>query len=139
MVLAYFTTSSREDENLPIIMDAVNWLKLRYNLSVLVVRSDNEMNRNKTKAWLNNRGITFERCAPDTHDQNGTAEHMGWIIMAKARAMRLSGKIPHALWREIVSTAAYLYNRTPRYSLGWKSPYEVFHDYVMTSQGVTGP
>jgi hypothetical protein len=23
--------------------------------------------------------------------------------------------------------AAYLYGRTPRYSLGWKSPYEVFH------------
>lgn len=139
MVLAYFTTSSREDENLPILKDVVNWLKLRYNLPISVVRSDSEMNRNKTKAWLNDRGIAFERCAPDTHDQNGTAERMGWIIIAKARAMRLSGKLPHALWREIVSTAVYLYNRTPRYSLEWKSPYEVFHDHVMTSQGVTGP
>jgi hypothetical protein len=137
--LGYFTTSSREDENLTIIKDTVNWLKLRYNLPISVVRSDSEMNRNKTKAWLNDRGITFERCAPDTHDQNGIAESMGRIIMAKARAMRLSGRLPHALWREIVSTAIYLYNRTPRYSLGWKSPYEAFHDHVMTSQGVTGP
>jgi hypothetical protein len=52
--------------------------------------------------------------------------------MAKARAMKLSGKLPHALWREIVSAA-------PRHSLRWKCPYEVLNDYVMTSQGVTGP
>jgi hypothetical protein len=139
MVLAYFTTCPREDENLPIIKEAINWLQLRYKLAVFVVRSDNEMNRNKTKAWFNRRGIAFERCAPDTHDQNGTAERIGGLIMAKARAMRLSGRLPHALWREIVSAATYLYNRTPRYSLEWKSPYEVFHDYVMASQGVTGP
>ena len=139
MVLAYFTTCPRENENLPIIKEAINWLQLRYKLAVFVVRSDNEMNRNKTKAWFNRRGIAFERCAPDTHDQNGTAERIGGLIMAKARAMRLSGRLPHALWREIVSAATYLYNRTPRYSLEWKSPYEVFHDYVMASQGVTGP
>jgi hypothetical protein len=24
-------------------------------------------------------------------------------------------------------------------SLGWRTPYEVFHNYVMTAQGVTGP
>jgi hypothetical protein len=77
MVLAYFTTCPRENENLPIIKEAINWLQLRYKLAVFVVRSDNEMNRNKTKAWFNRRGIAFERCAPDTHDQNGTAERIG--------------------------------------------------------------
>ena len=40
MTLAYFTTSAREDENLPIIKDAINWLHLRYGLKVSVVRSD---------------------------------------------------------------------------------------------------
>jgi hypothetical protein len=43
MTLAYFTTSAREDENLPIIKDAINWLHLRYNLKVSVVKSDDEM------------------------------------------------------------------------------------------------
>jgi hypothetical protein len=65
MTLAYFTTSAREDENLPIIKDAINWLHLRYNLKVSVVKLDDEMVRNKTKAWLINRSISFERCAPD--------------------------------------------------------------------------
>jgi hypothetical protein len=120
----YFTTSSREDENLPILKDAVNWLKLRYNLPISVVRSDSEMNRNKTKAWLNDRGIAFERCAPDTHNQNGTAERMERIIMAKARAMRLSGKLP-TLCGEKLYLRQYIYT-TGR--LEWKSPYEVFHD-----------
>jgi hypothetical protein len=38
-----------------------------------------------------------------------------------------------------VATATYLYNRTPRYSLGWKSPYEAFYEYVIENEGVTGP
>ena len=139
MTLAYFTTSAREDENLPIIKDAINWLHLRYSLKVSVVRSDDEMARNRTKAWLINRGISFERCAPDTHEQNGTSERLGRLIMEKARAMRFSGRLPHALWRDIVAAATYLYNRTPRYSLQWKSPYEAFHEHVMASQEVNGP
>jgi hypothetical protein len=56
--------------------------------------------------------------------------------MEKARAMRLSGRLPHALWRDIVAAATYLYNRTPRYYLGWKSPYEASNEHVMASQGV---
>ena len=32
MTLAYFTTCAKENENLPIIRDAINWLHLRYNL-----------------------------------------------------------------------------------------------------------
>jgi hypothetical protein len=139
MTLGYYTTCAKEAENLPIIQDAINWLHLRYILAVSMVRSDSEMSRNKTKEWLNRRGIGFERCAPHTHAQNGIAERMGGVIMEKARAMRLSSRLPHALWREIVATAVYLYNRTPRHSLKWKSPYEAFHQYVMTAQGATAP
>ena len=139
MILTYFTTCPKEDENLQIIKDAVNYLKLRYNLEVKIVRSDNEMNRIKTKKWFNQQGIDFECCAPETHEQNGISERMGRLIMEKARAMRLSAKLPHALWKEIVATAAYLYNRTPRHPLAWKSPYETLNEHVMTSEGVTGP
>ena len=123
MTLAYFTTCTKENENLPIIQDAINWLHLRYNLAVKIVRSDGEMNRNRTKAWLTSRGIDFEKCAPDTHEQNGVAERIGRLIVEKARAMRLSAHLPHALWQEIIATAVYLYNRTPKHNLEWKSPY----------------
>ena len=139
MTLAYFTTCSKENENLPILRDAINWLQMRYDLKVKIVRSDGEMNRNNTKTWLKSRGIEFEKCAPDTHEQNGLAERMGRLIIEKARAMRLSARLPHALWREIIATAVYLYNRTPKHSLEWKSPYEAFHQITMSAEGVTGP
>ena len=94
MTQAYFTTCSKENENLTIIRDAINWLHLRYNIAVKKVRSDGEMNWNRMKAWLTSRGIEFEKCAPDTHEQNGLAERMGRVIIEKARVMRLSGKLP---------------------------------------------
>jgi hypothetical protein len=78
MTLSYFTTCSKEDENIPIVRDAVNWLHLRHNLAVSLVRSDGEMDREKTKEWLRKRGIDFEKCAPDTHEQNGVAEKR-WV------------------------------------------------------------
>jgi len=49
MTLSYFTACSKEDENLPIVRGAVNWLHLRYNLAVFLVRSDGEMDRENTK------------------------------------------------------------------------------------------
>jgi hypothetical protein len=37
IVLTYFTTYSKEDENLLILQDAVNFLQIRYNLKVKIV------------------------------------------------------------------------------------------------------
>jgi hypothetical protein len=67
MTLPYFTNCVRENENLPIIKEVINWLHLWYNLKVRIIRSDGEMNRNRTKEWLKSRGIELEKCAPDTH------------------------------------------------------------------------
>ena len=39
MAMTYFTQSSRESENLPLITDFVTFLALRYNLEVKVIRS----------------------------------------------------------------------------------------------------
>jgi hypothetical protein len=64
---------------------------------------------------------------------------MNRVIIEKARSMRLSGKLHHSLWQEIISTAIYLYNRTPREGPDSKSPYEAFHDITMPAEGVTGP
>ena len=52
--------------------------------------------------------------------------------------MRLLAHLPHALWREIIATAVYLYNRTPKHNLEWKSLYEVFHDVTMLAEQITG-
>jgi hypothetical protein len=65
------------------------------------------------EAWMYEQGILFEPSAPDTHDQNGRAERLGGVIIAKGRSMRIRAKLPHDLWQETVNTAVYLYNQTP--------------------------
>ena len=139
MAMTYFTQSSKESKNLPLITDFVTFLALRYNLEVKVNRSDNELNRIQTRAWCESVGISLELCAPDTHAQNGGAERFGRLIVEKARAMRLSANLPHKLWRDVIETAGYLYNRTPRQSNNWKLPYEAFHTYIFDKEEVSGP
>ncbi len=113
MAITYFTQSAKEDKNLLLAQDFVTWLAFCYNMNVKVVRSDNQMNRIKKKAWCNHVSILFKPCAPDTHLQNRDAERFGRLKMEKAYAIRLSANPLHKLWREIVAAATYLYNRTP--------------------------
>lgn len=49
MAIADFTELAKKEENLPLMKDFVTWLALWHNLEVKVIRSDNEMNRIKTK------------------------------------------------------------------------------------------
>ena len=67
-------------------------------------------------------GITTERTAPDTPDQNGAAERSGGVILTKARSMRIQASLPANLWPEIIKAAGYLNNRTPKRKLQWKTP-----------------
>ena len=53
--------------------------------------------------------------------------------------MRLSANLPHRFWQEIITSATYLYNRTPRASNNWMSPYEAFYTYVFDKEEVSGP
>ncbi|KAK1920118.1 hypothetical protein P3342_002414 [Pyrenophora teres f. teres] len=81
-------------------------------------------------------GIAVEPSAPDTQAQNGGAERSGGVIKEKSRAMRLDANLPWELWPEVVRSAVYLYNRTPRYSNRWRSPYEEFFTRVTYQIGV---
>jgi len=140
MVFPYFmSTHGTEQENLRVVKDFVQWCHRRYNLRVKVIRSDNELNRGRTKAWIRDQGISFEASAPNTHDQNGRAERSGGVIMEKARAMRISAKLPHDMWMESVNAAVYLYNRTPRHASRWETPYKRFYTFLDQHEQASGP
>jgi hypothetical protein len=40
------------------------------------------------------------------------------------------------MWPEIVQAAVYLYNRTPRLSNKWRSPYNVFFTFAAQQAGI---
>ncbi|KAI1562171.1 hypothetical protein PtrEW13061_012143, partial [Pyrenophora tritici-repentis] len=61
----------------------------------------------------------------DPSEQNGLSEQAGKMIVIRARAIRIDGRLPMELSNECCLVAVYLLNRTPVESLGWKTPYEV--------------
>lgn len=134
-----YALSDRKTHTILAVFKAhIQWLKRQYGIEVKVVECDNEIKINKPQieAWLVNQGISVDPSAPNTQSQNGGAERSGGVIKTKARAMRVGSRLPAHLWPEIVKAAVYLYNRTPRYSLGWKTPYDTFFEAVSRRQGV---
>jgi hypothetical protein len=65
------TTFGTEKENLAVLKDDVEYLEKRHDLTVKVVRSDNEFNRSCVTTGLQR---VIEPSAPRTPQQNGLAE-----------------------------------------------------------------
>ena len=106
----------------------IKLFEVQYEVRLKIVEADNEINTQKPRVreYLEEKGIQLEPSAPYTQAQNGGAERSGGVIKEKIRAM--AGRLPNKLWPEICRAAVYLSNRTPRYALDWRSPYEKFFD-----------
>lgn len=117
--------------------DFLVWLLNQHKTRPKVLETDNELARSiKIKRYLSRLGIVIEPSSPNTPAQNGGAERSGGVIMSRARAMRAHAKLPKFLHFETLGAAVYLNNRTPKQSLGWRTPYEVFHTYFYRRQGL---
>ena len=131
MVSPYFMrTKGQEKENFAALKDYIEYVETRHKMEVKIVHSDNELFTKRIRNWLTKKKIDCEPSAPRTQQQNGMAERSGGVIMTQSRTMRISANLPHGLWKEIVNAATYLHNRTPRESLGWRTPYEVFYSHA---------
>ena len=102
----------------------------KLGLRIYTIRSDIEgaLNSDRIIALLSEEGITYERTVASTLEQNGLAEASGDILIRKARALRVHADLPQSLWPDLIQTASYLDNRTPREQLGWKTPYEMVYN-----------
>jgi hypothetical protein len=78
---------------------------------------------------LKDLGIVVEPRAEYTEEQNSLSEQAGKMIMIRARAIRIDGRLPIELSNECCMVAVYLLNRTPVEALEWKTPYEVVHGH----------
>ena len=88
-----------------------------YNFNIKIIRSDHEMKRNQTRQYLIDVDIIFEPCFTNTQAQSGVAERFGRTVMMKTRIMRLFTNLPHSMWKKIIGTTIYFYNRTPKTTL----------------------
>lgn len=63
--------------------------------------------------FCDGKGITHEVIAQYTPQQNGVVERGNKTLVEMTRCLLKGKKLPHSLWGEAVSTAAYLLNRCP--------------------------
>lgn len=137
--MAYTFEGQKGDEVLTVLKACLKRLERQHGYRVKVIRADMELLKtNATAKFLKDEAIEVAESTAETHAQNGGAEQLGRRIMEKARAMRLSARLPHDLWVEIVGAAVYLFNRTPTKGTDWKSPYEVFHKHSYEKNGIVG-
>lgn len=77
------------------------------------------------KEYLKSRGITSEKSAPYTPEQNGFIERDNRTIVESARTMIHAKSLPVNLWEEAVKTAVYVLNRSV-WSKNSVTPYEAW-------------
>ncbi len=83
---------------------------------------------NGVTALCTDLGIRIRRTAPYISAHNRQVERLHRSLMAHLQTMRVGAGIPENRWDELYSTACYLYNRTPSFSLPpGKTPYELFY------------
>jgi hypothetical protein len=113
----YFT--NRYDENLLMMLKHfVQMLEMMYDIKVRVIETDNELQKgNLTREWIVRRGIRVDESAPRTQQQNGSGERSGGVVKEKVRLLIIDSNLPSGLWPEMVRTAVYILNRTPKQRL----------------------
>uniref|UniRef100_A0A453T4W2 Integrase catalytic domain-containing protein n=1 Tax=Aegilops tauschii subsp. strangulata TaxID=200361 RepID=A0A453T4W2_AEGTS len=85
-----------------------------------------EFTSNEFKAYCEKHGIKRYLTAPYTPQQNGVVERRNQTIVAMARSMLKSKKLPRRFWGEAVTTDVYLLNRAPTKSVIGMTPYKAW-------------
>ncbi|KJZ68491.1 hypothetical protein HIM_12117 [Hirsutella minnesotensis 3608] len=125
----YYLTDRTTETVIATLAKCFAYIELHHGFKPRIIECDNELISQKpgVEDYLRGRSFKIEPSAPYTQDQNGGAERSGGVIKDKARAMR--GKLPTDLWVEITKAATYLNNRTPKYRIRWKTPYEQLYGH----------
>jgi transposase InsO family protein len=95
-------------------------------LKLRAFRSDRggEINSVAFKEYCDEHGIKHFTTTPYTLQQNSVVERRNRTVVEMARCLLKSKGMPAEFWREAVSNAVYLLNRSPTKSLQGRTPYE---------------
>ncbi|KAH9684680.1 DNA (cytosine-5)-methyltransferase [Citrus sinensis] len=107
------------------------WITLIENQTekkITRLRSDNglEYCSKEFEDFCKSKGIARHRTVTYTPQQNGLVERMNRTIIERVRCMLLNTNLSKGFWAEVVTTAAYLINRSPSSALGFKTPQELW-------------
>jgi len=100
-----------------------------HDTKIKALRSDNggEYTSIQFTKFMRESGISHEKTAPYSPEQNGVSERANRTLVGRAKAMILDGKMGDNLWAEAMHTAVYLTNQSPtRAKPEHKTPYELW-------------
>lgn len=98
---------------------------LGYPLSILRVDNAPELVSGAFELYCKQHGISYERPAPNAHQQNGVAERTIQSIEFMMRAMLVDGNLSHWFWPLSAQAGVHIKNRIPHSALpSDKTPFE---------------
>lgn len=113
------------------LTDFARLAERQWNLTIVVVRRDNDPAlKSQYKAWVAAEGIRDEPSPIYTKEPNGAAERSGGVIKTQSGTMQEAAKLPGFLWPYTWGAACYIHNKSPREANRWKSPIEVFNNWL---------
>lgn len=98
------------------------------------IRRDNgtEYSTKEMKDIIDREKIEIQTSPPASSNLNGTAEKFNRDIMNITRVLLISSGFPETMWAYALSFAVDVHNRTPRSSIKYECPYQLFHDRKAT-------
>lgn len=83
------------------------------NLKILITDGGSEYNSSEFRSFCEENGFEHEVTAPYTPQHIGLAERRNKNLFDMIKSMLKEKKVPRTLWGEVVSTAAYVFNKCP--------------------------
>ena len=106
----------------------------QYDVKIRVLHSDNggEYQSTSLKQYLEGYGIVHQTTCSNTPQQNGVAERKNRHLLEVVRASLIAAHMPISYWGEAIITAAYLINRVPSSSIGFRTPLQALTEGVVS-------
>ncbi len=93
------------------------------------VRTDNgtEYKSEAMKRIIEREKIDFDFAPPKISNLNGTAERFNRELAIKIRSLIFDSGFPKQMWAYALQFALAVYNKTPKRSINFKTPFELLH------------
>ncbi|GJR45479.1 retrovirus-related pol polyprotein from transposon TNT 1-94 [Tanacetum coccineum] len=119
-----------KDEAPDFIIKFLNLIQVKLNASVRNICTDNgiEFVNQTLHSYYESVGISHEKSAARTPQQNGVVERQNHTLIKAARTMLIYTKALLFLWAKAVTIACYTQNQSIIRHRHGKTPYELLHD-----------
>ncbi len=127
IVQAYPVTNASANTAIRILEHYLTYIVSKLTNKVECIQTDagSQFTTGEWARTCEKRGLRSRTCPVDHQAMNGQVERVQGTLSNLMRAMMKTTHVPRVYWPLALENAAYLFNRTPHTSLGYRTPLEV--------------